>query len=644
MTSLAARGEDSVVPGCWQLLWAIPIRRTRSVASAMTYIGDPSLTPDLQERVLSTFDQTAKLAAEGRRQEALLGCDFILRLDPLFTPAKRLQERLDMSDDPIPDAADLLSDSAQPPAEVLKTVRLSTEELQRMMGESDQEDSGEIDRRPLAEADALKLAASSTEGAGGLAEATSFLAGARRALDSGQVEAASRLLDMAGSLDPHSPELLDLRAELDTMVAEPAERAAGGDRIAQLLAEGQRAFDAERYQDAIDCWSRIYLIEIDHEEAARRIQLARDLREEQDRQVEETFHHGVAAAESGDRDQAAVAFRRVLALRPNHLAASEQLERLAAGGGDRAAAAVAAGAAGAAKGEAHAAALEPKEVAADAPPRHADPTYRMSARAKRKPVNPFFLIGAVVLVLVAGAAWLLMENWSRLFPNAKEEAAAPVSRLVEITALHDSGDLEGAIGALEQIGADSPDYLQARRLLVRWREELASRATGTTEPLTGDDATKHSSLVSEARLAYDDHNYLEAARLFTRASAVAPLPAAEAALFEDSKRQLEPIAQQIDLYAQRQWELALPALWRRYEQSPTDKDVHQLLVNSYFNLAVRELRRPDLAKATEYVSEAAKIENDDAELGRLHQFVTTYSTLPRDLLFEIYVQNLEFRR
>ena len=51
----------------------------------------------------------------------------------------------------------------------------------------------------------------------------------------------------------------------------------------------------------------------------------------------------------------------------------------------------------------------------------ADPTYRMSARAKRKPVNPFFLIGAVVLVLVAGGAWLLMENWSRFFPNAKEE-------------------------------------------------------------------------------------------------------------------------------------------------------------------------------------------------------------------------------
>ena len=59
----------------------------------------------------------------------------------------------------------------------------------------------------------------------------------------------------------------------------------------------------------------------------------------------------------------------------------------------------------------------------------------------------------------------------------------------------------------------------------------------------------------------------------------------------DHLARIEPIAQQIDLYTQRQWELALPALWRRKEQAPEDKDVHQLLVNSYFNLAVRETER-----------------------------------------------------
>ena len=61
----------------------------------MRYVGNTALSPQIQERIQNTFTQTIGLAEEGNRQEALLGCDFILRLDPLFEPARRLQERLD---------------------------------------------------------------------------------------------------------------------------------------------------------------------------------------------------------------------------------------------------------------------------------------------------------------------------------------------------------------------------------------------------------------------------------------------------------------------------------------------------------------------------------------------------------------------
>ena len=44
--------------------------------------------------MLDTFEQTLDLAGEGNRQEALLGCDFVLRMDPQFEPARLLQERL----------------------------------------------------------------------------------------------------------------------------------------------------------------------------------------------------------------------------------------------------------------------------------------------------------------------------------------------------------------------------------------------------------------------------------------------------------------------------------------------------------------------------------------------------------------------
>ena len=67
----------------------------------MSYSGNPALSSDVKQRILSTFDQTLDLAREGNRQEALLGCDFVLRMDPQFQPAHLLQERLRATTGPV---------------------------------------------------------------------------------------------------------------------------------------------------------------------------------------------------------------------------------------------------------------------------------------------------------------------------------------------------------------------------------------------------------------------------------------------------------------------------------------------------------------------------------------------------------------
>src|ERR1700688_1012203 len=67
----------------------------------MTYPGNQSLASDVQQRIRSTFEHTLGLAEKGSRQEALLGCDFVLRMDPLFEPARRLQERLEGTTGPL---------------------------------------------------------------------------------------------------------------------------------------------------------------------------------------------------------------------------------------------------------------------------------------------------------------------------------------------------------------------------------------------------------------------------------------------------------------------------------------------------------------------------------------------------------------
>jgi tetratricopeptide (TPR) repeat protein len=58
-----------------------------------TYLGNPSLSTVVKERVSSTFDQALALFRQGRTDEAIAGCTLILQMDPLFDPAKKLLEK-----------------------------------------------------------------------------------------------------------------------------------------------------------------------------------------------------------------------------------------------------------------------------------------------------------------------------------------------------------------------------------------------------------------------------------------------------------------------------------------------------------------------------------------------------------------------
>src|SRR5688500_17017321 len=59
----------------------------------MSYAGNPSLAPEVRSRIVETFRHTLDVAARGSLEEARLGCDFILQLDPLFAPAQTLSDR-----------------------------------------------------------------------------------------------------------------------------------------------------------------------------------------------------------------------------------------------------------------------------------------------------------------------------------------------------------------------------------------------------------------------------------------------------------------------------------------------------------------------------------------------------------------------
>src|SRR5436853_6255737 len=66
-----------------------------------TYLGNPSLSTAVKDRVVATFQQALALYRTGRTDEVRAGCNLILQMDPLFDPAKKLLEKTQNPASPI---------------------------------------------------------------------------------------------------------------------------------------------------------------------------------------------------------------------------------------------------------------------------------------------------------------------------------------------------------------------------------------------------------------------------------------------------------------------------------------------------------------------------------------------------------------
>ena len=79
------------------------------------------------------------------------------------------------------------------------------------------------------------------------------------------------------------------------------------------------------------------------------------------------------------------------------------------------------------------------------------------------------------------------------------------------------------------------------------------------------------------------------------------------------------------------------------EEDASNADINRLIVDSYYNLGVRDLQRgrPDLALRK--FEEALNLRPDDSTLKRLQAFSATYQDRNEDLLYRIFVKYLPFR-
>jgi tetratricopeptide (TPR) repeat protein len=684
----------------------------------MTYPGNPTLSPDVQRRILTTYRQSLQSAQQGNLDEALLGCDFVLRLDPQFEAARTLQQMLSARRPPEA-YAELLAalDGAGAPAGD-SDLRSSFSE---MLGErrfAEILNAAERDKRLVsADPELMRL----VEAAQSRYEADPYMVkfadAAALSMRSGNLDEAGRLIEKARSLDATHPRL----AELDEMLGyysdperqmggrrrgisveeeppaasapEPSESVelpdldlsfgdldaggeagaegpgAGGEgferpteetsgRIAGLLSEGQAAFDRSEYQGAIDAWSRIFLIDIDHEEAARKIERARQLKSEREREVEEIFHDGVGRFDSGDLAGSRAAFQRVLAISPGYALAREYLEKL-----DERESGVTLPGAGLPE-------LAPLPGAA-APQKPAETKRRVSGElpleletpsareARRRPVGAgyaatarrsssgpslrFVAIGGAVLALLAVAGWLLYTQRERLFPNAKPSPAptapAEVDPIARAKDLHEQGKTAMAVAQLRRVPPQDSHYGEAQSLVSQW-ERLAAPAAPEVDPGR---VARRRALLEQAQVAIADGEHFRARRLFAQAAELGPLDGDWARMAAAAEERLRPLASELRLFKDGDYEYLVSQLWRRREAEPNNRDVARMLVDAYYDLGVLDLQRGDPAGAREKFREARTIDGGDASLQRLERFATGYEKRSQDLLYRIFVKYLPMR-
>src|ERR1700682_5543553 len=98
-----------------------------------TYPGNDTLSPAVKDRVSSTFAQTLALYKQGRMDEVVAGCGLILRMDPMFDPARKLVDKVRNPNLPIDN--DSLGHAAPPPMEPIADARraMGTRDFQRVI-------------------------------------------------------------------------------------------------------------------------------------------------------------------------------------------------------------------------------------------------------------------------------------------------------------------------------------------------------------------------------------------------------------------------------------------------------------------------------------------------------------------------------
>lgn len=419
-------------------------------------------------------------------------------------------------------------------------------------------------------------------------------------------------------------------------------------KIEQYLADGDRAFDAGDHQQAIDLWSRIFLIDVTNDQASERIERAKVKRREIEQKVEALLASGVTAMDRRDMTRARADFTEALRIDPNNNSVQEYLARIPEPG-----------AASAPPPMEHAPSLDaddkidldffgdelPAGIEAPLipPSPGATPAAEKKEQKQKAPSEPRKLpVGALLAVLgilVLGAGgWFA---WTRFF-NKPEPAAAESNGVIERAKLLASrGKYDEAIAKLQDIKPGDPQHDAALVMIA----DLMQKKAGSAAMIDGKPAGQYfNERILAAIAAFQQHDYAASKTAFEEAQRVKPLPADAKAQYDTAAEQVAKLDAAKKLFTEQKYDEAIANLQPLLAQDPQNAGVARMIVDAHFNLGAKALQEERTSDAVTQFDEVLRANPTDDLARRSRELALRYDKQSKDLLYRIYVKYLPMRQ
>jgi tetratricopeptide (TPR) repeat protein len=453
---------------------------------------------------------------------------------------------------------------------------------------------------------------------------------------------------------PAPPSPSSAPGEFDFTTASVETSADDQKKIAQYLSDGDRAFGAGEYQQAIDLWSRIFLIDVTNDDASERIERAKAKRRELEQKIEPLLASGIAAFDRGDTARAQADLSEVLRLDPNNDSAHDYLGRLSettTPSGPSNAYVPPAPLSddgldlgffdddGAALSEAP---LVPPDMAAPAPAAATTKSGKQKAATKAPAGGrklPMGAIAAVLAILVLGAGgWFV---WSRFMNKPEAEQGAGQAIIARASTLASTGKYDQAIALLQDIQPDDPQHDEALVMIA----DLRAKKNTSAQLVEGVPAEQYyAQRLEAARAALEAHDYAGAKAAFDQALRVKPLPPDLKAQYDAAAQQVAKLDAAKALFAERKYAEAISNLQPLLDQDPQNANVKRMIVDAHFNLGASALQEERIPDALREFEEVLKVNPNDELAKRSRELANRYDGQPKDLLYKIYVKYLPLRQ